>query len=159
MHRLVTLLLAALALTMVPASAHAHAVGLEWRFRDDRVVIGVFYDDDSPAVRAKVRVLDGDDREIESGLTDEKGGWSFARPAPGRYTIDVDAGAGHTVRETIAVAQAGTAQTSEDVNDGQRRDKFTRFPWVGLLLGLLIIAGLAGAFVLVAAFRKGIRGK
>src|SRR5258708_32261888 len=117
MYRLLPLLLAFLALAMVPASAHAHAVGLEWRFRDDRVVVGVFYDDDSPAVRARVRVLDGD-KEIETGLTDEKGGWSFARPAPGRYTIDVDAGAGHTVRETIAVGQAGAAQTSEAGNDG-----------------------------------------
>src|SRR5260370_40786487 len=94
MHRLVSLLLAVLVLTMVPPSASAHKVGLEWRFRDDRVVIDVFYDDDSAAVRARVRVLDGD-KEIATGLTDEKGGWSFARPAPGRYTIDVDAGAGH----------------------------------------------------------------
>lgn len=158
MHRLVPFLLAALALAMVPASARAHAVGLEWRFRGDQVVIDVFYDDDSPAVRAKVRVLDGD-KEIETGLTDEKGGWSFARPAPGRYTIDVDAGAGHTVRETIAVPQIGAdTETTQKGDDGRRRDNFTRFPWVGLLLGLLIIAGLAGAFVLFAAFRKGIRG-
>src|SRR6266571_8807784 len=97
MYRAVPLLLAFLTLAMVPPSAQAHAVGLEWRFRDDRVVIDVFYDDDSPAVRARVRVLDGD-KEIATGLTDEKGGWSFARPAPGRYTIDVDAGAGHRAR-------------------------------------------------------------
>ena len=158
MHRLVPLLLAVFTLAVVPPSAHAHAVGVDWRFRDDRVVIDVFYDDDSPAVRAKVRILDGD-KEIATGLTDEKGGWSFARPAPGRYTIDVDAGAGHTVRETMGVPQIGAAPVETSHDDGRRRDNFTRFPWVGLLIGLLIIMGVAGALVVAAAFRKGIRGK
>ena len=35
MYRLVPFLLAILALAMVPVSAHAHKVGLDWRFRDD----------------------------------------------------------------------------------------------------------------------------
>ncbi len=150
------LFLGLVALGVVAPTARAHAVGLECRIQGAQLEITAFYDDDSPAVRARVRVLDGD-REIAAGLTDEKGVWSCACPPPGHYSVKLDAGAGHRAEHTIAVPSsvASPAATAPAIGNGPTRQDFTRFPWERLLLGLLAILALAAAFLLVAAFRKG----
>jgi hypothetical protein len=155
MPRLVRLLFPLFALAILTPSACAHALGMECRIQGARVVVNAFYDDDSPAVRARVHVLDGD-KEIGNGSTDEQGSWSFARPAPGQYTVEVDAGAGHRKNESITVPAAVAPANVQAIGNGPTRQEFTRFPWDRLLLGLLAIFGLAGAFLLVAAFRKGL---
>jgi hypothetical protein len=156
MPRPIPLLLALFALSAAPLPARAHAVGMACRIEGPHIVVEAFYDDDSPAVRAKVRVLDGS-QEVGNGLTDEKGVWSFARPAPGHYSVQLDAGAGHRATQTIKVPPvAESPATPHALGNGASRQEFTRFPWDRLLLGLLAIFALAGAFLLVAAFRKGI---
>jgi hypothetical protein len=154
MRRLACLSIALLAWALQASLAHAHAVGMECRITGANVVVEAFYDDDSPAVRARVRVLAGD-KEIATGLTDEKGIWSFACPPPGQYTVELDAGAGHRATESITVPPT-VATPSVAIGNGSTRQEFTRFPWDRLLLGVLVIFGIAGAFLLVAAFRKGI---
>jgi hypothetical protein len=156
MARPIPLLFALFALGVATPLARAHAVGMACRVEGTRIVVEAFYDDDSPAVRAKVRVLDGS-QEVGTGLTDEKGVWSFARPAPGHYSVQLDAGAGHRATQTIEVPpSAESPATPLAIGAGASRQEFTRFPWDRLLLGLLAIFALAGAFLLVAALRKGI---
>jgi len=160
MRRLLKFLFAIAVLALVPRSALAHGVGLNCKLHGDRVIVEAFYDDDSPAVRAQVRVLAAD-MEVANGLTDDKGIWSFARPSPGKYTIKLDAGAGHRAKDTITVPSDGESPTTapQVIGDAPRRDEFTRFPVLGLLYGLLIIAGLAALFVLAAAFLKASGGR
>ena len=58
MPRLLFLVLPALVLLVgVPANAFAHALGVACTLRGDKVEVEVFYDDDTPAQKAKVQVL------------------------------------------------------------------------------------------------------
>jgi hypothetical protein len=160
MPRLLQILFAFVVLVIVPQSAIAHNVGLSCKLHGDRMIVEAFYDDDSPAVRAKVRVLAAD-VEVAGGLTDDKGAWSCARPAPGKYRIELDAGAGHHAKDAITVPSDGNAPTAapQVIGDAPRREEFTRFPVLGLLYGLLIIAALAAVLLLAAAFRKARGGR
>ena len=49
---------ALLALLVLPALAHAHAVGVVAKLAGGRVTIEAFFDDDEPAADAKVTVHD-----------------------------------------------------------------------------------------------------
>jgi hypothetical protein len=65
-------------------SASAHALGVEARLKDGRVVVEAFYDDDTPARDARVVVRDEDRTAVAEGRTDGDGRWSFATPPAGR---------------------------------------------------------------------------
>jgi hypothetical protein len=129
--------------------------------RDGKVEVEAFYDDDSPAAKAKVQVVDLNEKVVASGATDASGKWTFAAPPPGRYEVRVDAGAGHRARKKIEVpARAAppesqtTPAPAENITDGQTRADFTRVPWVNVLLGLAILATVGAACALVALWRK-----
>ena len=83
----------------LPAPVFAHAVGVDCTVRGDKVEVEGFFDDDSPAQKAKVRVVNAKGELIADGITDEKGRWSFRTPAPGKYQVELDAGAGHGDQE------------------------------------------------------------
>src|SRR5262249_22961076 len=82
------------------------------------------------------------------GTTDNGGRWTFPKPAPGRYVVTVDAGAGHktTIRLTIPGEGDATDIVNADGpatgNSGRTRSEFTRIPWERILLGLAVIAGV-----------------
>lgn len=147
-----TLLLALLTVSPVLA----HSLGAECRLRGGRVEVEAYYDDDTPAGGATVRVLDADKREVATGRTDAQGRWTFAVPPPGAYTVIVDAGAGH--RTTRKLTIPGGAAAAGPVSDGPPRAEFTRFPWAGLGVGVGVIAGLA-ALGYALARRKTPRGQ
>ena len=84
-----------LGLLLVPAIASAHGLFAECKIEADIVRVSAYFDDDTDATGAKVRVLDADKRVRAEGTTDEKGKWSFPRPTAGKYRVEVDAGAGH----------------------------------------------------------------
>jgi hypothetical protein len=150
--------LIALALASWPAWGLAHDLGVEARLKDGHVHLEAYYDDDTAASEAKVRVTDTDNHLVTSGRTDEKGKWVFPAPQPGRYLVTVDAGGGHRVTIRLTIPQgakppdgkeAGTVSqeqqsAAEVVSEGRTREEFTRFPWARLLMGLAAIALLAG---------------
>ena len=144
---------ALLALGTTPAYAWAHALGAECILRGDRVHVEAYFENDTPAQQALVRVLDSEEQEVAKGHTDTKGLWSSAAPPPGRYQVIIDAGAGHRVVHTMTIPRrVGTGQTAEtssaQVSETPTREEFTSFPWLKILLGVGTIAALAAAFLL-----------
>jgi nickel transport protein len=142
-----------LSLFACPRSASAHALGAECRLKGDKVHVEAYFEDDTPAQQAAVRVLDAEEHEIVKGQTDVKGFWSFDAPPPGRYQVIIDAGAGHRVVQKLTISERGIAgQTSQappaQVGDAPSREEFTSFPWLKVLLGVGTIAVLAAAFML-----------
>jgi hypothetical protein len=123
-----------------PVAASAHDLGIEMTFDGEIVRVEAFYDDDTPAAEAKVLVRDDSKETIAEGMTDKDGAWTFPRPAPGKYWIEVDAGAGHRRFARLTVpAKRGDAP----VTDQPSRAEFTRSRLPQLLIGVAII--MAGA--------------
>jgi hypothetical protein len=128
----------------VPSAVRAHALGVECRLEGNRVAVEAFFDDDTPAPHALVRVLDAAGKEVVQGKTDAAGKWTFAAPQPGKYQVHVDAGAGHRVSREVTIP--GEASGSRQISEGPSRQEFTEFPWLKVSLGLGTIALFAAAF-------------
>jgi nickel transport protein len=156
MRGLPSLVLSALLLSaLMPSWVLAHNVGVACKLRGDKVEVEAFYDDDTPAQKAKVQVKDGKDEIIASGVTDEKGNWNFAAPTPGKYVVHLDAGAGHRARADLVVpAQNESATPDETISEGPTRAEFTSAPWLKVAIGLIVIGGLCGAFLIASMMRK-----
>ena len=152
----------ALVAVTTPGSVHAHALGAACKLKGDKVHVEAYFEDDTPAQQALVRVLDGEQREVVKGQTDAKGTWSFAAPPPGRYQVVIDAGAGHREVQTITIPRrAGTASSetpSSAISDAPTREEFTNFPWARVALGVGTIAILAFAFVLSRKTTRDVSG-
>ena len=163
MTRLVMLRMALLVVGVVaaPGWASAHAVGVEAKWKGDRVSVETYYDDDTPAVAAKVRVVAEDGTAVAEGKTDDKGQWSFPTPPPGKYRIAIDAGAGHLAKTTLTIPPrelapqplAAPSSTNESgpavlpsevvVTEGPTRDEMTGPQrWLKAAVGLGLIAAL-----------------
>jgi hypothetical protein len=126
---------AATILFLMPSVASAHAVGVEAKLKDGTVTVEAFFDDDTPAAEAKVVVVDESGRTVLEGKADQTGKWSFAAPPPGKYKINVDAGAGHKVEFTVS--------------EGVSRAEFTgSMRWVWAAAGVAGI-GLATWFLTI----------
>ncbi len=133
-------------LFFIPSWAFAHNVGVDCKLNGDKVEVEAFYDDDTAAAKAKVRVENAKEEVIASGVTDAKGKWSFAAPPPGKYVVFLDAGAGHRAQKELDL--------EETIRVGPTRDDFTRTPWRKIAIGLITIGGLGGAFLLASLLRK-----
>lgn len=132
-------------LLVVPGVVRAHATGMTCTVVGDRVQVEGYFDDDTPARGAKVSVFDEAGAPIASGKTDADGRWSFARPAAGKYRVDLNAGAGHRATRTIDVPPAdGSSLTpAAPITAEPSREEFTGFPWGRVFIGLAVIAGFA----------------
>ena len=144
-----------LGLTLAPR-ASAHALGAECKLVGDRVALEAYYDDDSPADGARVRVEDGGKQVVTEGRTDARGGWSMPRPGPGRYTVVVDAGVGHRTQLAFTIPAPQSTSTPDAVappepavtiSEDRTRQEFTAFPWLKLAIGLAVLGGLSAAFL------------
>jgi hypothetical protein len=146
MMRPVTLL-APLLLLAVPATARAHADGLECALRGAHLEVAAFFDDDTPARGAKVSVFDAADKLVASARTGADGKCRLPRPAPGSYRVDLNAGAGHFARRTIEVPPRDPSGPADPppgpLDTGPPRAAFTAFPWGRVLIGLAVIAVFA----------------
>ncbi len=141
MRRLILVLI----LLLWPARAGAHGVGVDCKVEGDQVQLEAYFDDDTPVAKARVRVVNTDDKIIAEGQTDDAGKWSFPRPAPGKYEVVVDAGAGHRRRTAITIPDpSAPTETPVRVSEGPSREEATRVPWLGILVGLLLIAVVGG---------------
>lgn len=143
-------------------AAASHGLGGECKLIGDRVVVEAFFDDDTPARDARVRVEFGT-TVVAEGRTDSKGFWSFSRPAAGQYVVAIDAGEGHRVKIKMTIpdrkgaenAVVGTSNHAAappapaadpvTVSEGPGREEFTQVRWKGMAGGLLIIALIAAA--------------
>jgi hypothetical protein len=151
-------------LLISPSKALAHALGVSCKIRGDKVEVEAYYDDDSPAQNAKVQVVNARAETVADGVTDKDGNWSFPTPSAGTYEVRVNAGGGHHARKTITVPAAAKPSPTPDeppptpaeptITDGPTRSEFTRTPWLQVAVGLLIIAGLGGVFLLASVLRK-----
>jgi nickel transport protein len=143
---------------MTPAWLFAHAMALEAKLKGDKVVITVFYDDDTPADNAKMIVEDESNAVIAEGKTDDKGMWTFATPKPGRYLVKADAGAGHAAKTTVVIPAGMPEPASTDtsgreiaVSEGANRDSFTgsdKWRNAGIGSGAIVSIGVLGWFFL-----------
>src|ERR1019366_3062257 len=137
------------------------SAGVDCTLRLGRVEVEVFYDDDSPAAKAKVVVVNANDEIVAQGVTDQRGRWAFPKPAAGKYDVRVDAGAGHRTKMKIDVPAATVQEAAigslldaslrveepvlapflpaTTVGDGPVRAEFTRLPWEKMLIGFGII--------------------
>ncbi len=141
------LVLGLLVLTLTPGKGFAHAVGVAVKLVGATARVEVYFDDDSPGVKAKVEVRNADENVIAKGVADDQGKWSFSAPPPGKYMVHVDAGAGHRAKKRFTVpdpsqpvapkespAEPETMQipptASKSIVDGPSRAEFTSFPWL-----------------------------
>lgn len=129
-----------LGLLFVPAMASAHGLGAECKLGDKVVTVSAYFDDDTDAEGAKVRVLDAAKNTVAEGTTDAKGKWTFPRPPAGEYRVEIDAGAGHVARVRLTVPAEGATPPA----DAPKRAEFTRFRWreLGLGLGTITVAAV-----------------
>jgi nickel transport protein len=145
-------LAACLLLVVCANAARAHGLDAQCTLRAGRVEVEAYYDDDTPAGRAKVRVLDNAGARVIDGRTDTVGRWSFMPPAPGEYRVIVDAGAGHRKEVMVKItAEQLAAADAGQVSSGPSREEFTSVPWLKTVIGL---AAIAAFFVIVALVRR-----
>jgi len=130
-------LLAVAAVLALPSWSLAHALSAEARLYKDRVEIESYFSDNTPARNARIGVFSPTNEKIAEGQTDDKGHWSFAKPAAGRYRIDVNAGDGHAVLLSLTIPASGDGT---QVSDGPSRQEFTSFPFGPLAGGIGAIA-------------------
>ena len=177
----VSVLLAFVLSALIPAEALAHAVGVDCTLSLGRVEVEAFYDDDSAAAKAKMQVVNANGEIVAQGVTDQRGRWTFRKPAPGKYEVRVDAGAGHRTKKKIDVPAATVQEAvigilldvslsieapaaapvapGTTISHSPARADFTRVPWEKVLIGIGIIGGLSGAFLLASLMRKNAKAK
>src|SRR5581483_358097 len=132
-HFLVTAVLAATAVLLAPGAAAAHDLLAVVKVRDADVYVEAGYaygKDAEPAEGAAVTVTDADGNRVAAGATDERGVWTFPRPAAGAYTVVVEQ-AGHRAAVTLAVPETGTAEFLPSRLDKRH----------GLAIGLALVLG------------------
>jgi hypothetical protein len=154
MQRAYLLLFASTAIFVIPTSAFAHGVGVACTINADKVEVEAFYDDDSPAFKAKVQVVNANEDVIATGITDKDGKWTFATPAPGKYQVRLDAGAGHRAKKALhipgeepkfEVPTEAPPPTVTPTAEPETRAEMTRTPWlrIGVGLGAIFVGSIA----------------
>jgi hypothetical protein len=168
-------------LGLFATNASAHAVGVDCTFRLGKIEVEVFYDDDTAASKAKVELVNAKDEVVESAISDKHGRCVLRKPAAGKYEVRVDAGAGHRARKKIEVPassihDAGIGMALDaalqaapivsvpspikpSISDSSVRAEFTRFPWEKLLIGIVVIGAVGGAFLLGSMICKNAKAK
>lgn len=123
---------------LTPARAAAHAMFADVTVAADSVKLLAYFEEDLPAEFADVTVTDADGNVVLAGKTDERGVWTFPRPAPGTYTLKVKQ-TGHVAKREFTVTGASEAEAPA-VSGGRRLNK-----WVGLAVGVVVLLGVSGA--------------
>jgi hypothetical protein len=130
--------IAAIAFLTVGAShAFAHKMYVEAKVLTDHIRVEAYYEDDTPAQEAKVKILK-DDAVVAEGRTDERGVWTCTLP-PGHYSARAET-LGHAANGEFDVPER-TADVVEPSDD--QRAANTSFPVWRVVIGLAIIGTLS----------------
>ena len=117
--------LALAAVLLLPLSALAHGMGMDVKVNGPTVSISVYYDDDTPAAGAKVKVMNAAKEVILEGATDDKGAWAFPAPPPGEYTVRAKTDDGHAAKQTFAIPDAPPPADAPPTGPPPTRADFT----------------------------------
>jgi hypothetical protein len=128
--------LASLAVIFGASELTPHGLYAHVELRNGQVHLESWFDDDTPAQQAKVKIIAGG-HTLREGLTDDKGVWTTERLPPGKYQIQVDAGAGHRKELTFEMPADASAHTA-----GPTKNEVREQHWIGILLGLAVVLGL-----------------
>lgn len=129
--------IAVIALLSIGVSpAFAHKLYVEAKPYTDHIRVEAYYEDDTPAQEAKIKIRK-DDVVVAEGRTDEKGVWTCTLP-PGHYSVRAET-LGHAADATIDVP-ARAEDVVQPVDD--QRAENTRLPLRRVILGLGIITGV-----------------
>jgi hypothetical protein len=137
--------MAAAGAVLCPARGEAHVLHADVRVAA-QVQVVAYFDEDFPAEAATVVMIDAARTVVLSGRTDERGVWTFPRPAPGAYRLTITS-SGHTVEIPIEVASDPDAPVVEIT--GPRPDQTA-----GLVLGLAGLLGISALFWIARRIRR-----
>ena len=146
------LLLPCLGLAVLVSSsskAFAHKLLVDPRAIDGRLRVEAFFDDDTPAQKARITVENEKREIVAEGLTDERGTWDHPLPEPGKYTIRAES-VGHVAKERLTVE----AEPLPNWKTPTIREERTEIPWLRASIGLAAIAVLSGSFWWVRKSRR-----
>jgi hypothetical protein len=152
---------------LLAGAAHAHRLYAEVRLEAGEIVLELVFGDGVTPEGAEVVVLEGD-REVGRGRTDAQGVFRFRPPRAGLYRLRAREAGLHEASAEIRVddvpdsagltAPVSTAgESTTPVRSRTKTDAVAPsppaagagLPWKGVVLGLVIIAILAGALHLV----------
>jgi hypothetical protein len=139
MHRFLVLVIAVLVVAFAPGRAAAHDLRAKVKTVVDPIVVEVGFDDDTPAEGAKVVIYDSSGKEIAAGKTDEKGVWTFKKPAPGKYKAVVES-AGH--RDEVEFPIEAAELLDSPVEYARERPNQT----AGLIGGVAVLLAASGGY-------------
>jgi nickel transport protein len=136
-------LLVILVVAYTPIPVLAHALGLQVRANEGKLLVEVYFDDNQPAKAARVQLLDINGDVLAESETDSMGRIAFSAPARGRYQVRADAGDGH-----LATTRLEILEGVEAVSDAPTREEFTEFPWlkISLVVAVLLLVPLGYLF-------------
>jgi hypothetical protein len=126
-------------------------MGVECSLKIGQLHVEVFFDDDAPAVNAKVEVVGDRENVVAVGYTDGKGLWNCSAPPAGKYSVVVDAGMGHRTKVPIVVPGVSSGQQTMST---ETRQQFTGFPYLKVGLGLGAIFLFSVAFLLARKMNR-----
>jgi hypothetical protein len=129
---------------LFPAPAHAHALHAHAKLDGNQVLVEAKFDGDEAAEKAKVYLISTDGEKTLRGRTGSDGTLRFDAPAPGKYEILVDAGAGHVAKVAITITEEmlrnAPASAPVLISEGPSIEEATSGKWWKIAVGLGAIA-------------------
>jgi cobalt/nickel transport system permease protein len=143
----------ALAVTfLVPTTAHAHKLLIDYTPVKEGLLIEAFFPDGKPALNTTMRLMTEDGRVVAKGMTNEHGGHLFAVPERVNYVADADAQMGHYVKmeipaSALADVELGATLTEDaaDIEKTVTKVHKEPLPLGKVIIGFAILAVLGGA--------------
>lgn len=118
-----------LLLTLVP-----HDLCAKVERQGNQLLIEAWFDNDTPADQAAVRILQNE-KVISESKTDERGLCSMPSPDPGSYVLQVHAGGGHRTEVPFSIESQKTEQAA-----GRTHEEVQQRRWWGTIGGITLIA-------------------
>lgn len=111
-----------------------HDLCAEVKRQGNQLQIEAWFDNDTPADLATVRILQNE-KILRESKTDERGLCTLPAPDPGQYVLQVHAGGGHRTEVAFTIESEKTEQTA-----GRTHEEVQQRRWWGTLAGIALIA-------------------
>jgi hypothetical protein len=145
---------------LLPTTAHAHKLLIDYTPVKEGVLIEAFFPDGKPALNTTMRLMTEDGTVVAKGMTNDHGGHLFAVPEITDYVADADAQMGHyaTVNipaSALADVEPGATLTEDAADIEKTITKVHKepLPLGRVAIGFAVLAALAGLAV-AASKRK-----